>query len=87
VDLRRALEQGHASNARHAAHTLKSTSANLGAWQLSAQCAQLERLIRADQISQARESFALAELSYREAEVQLQALRRTLDAENVTTSP
>lgn len=58
-ELRHALNAGNAVAARQAAHTLKSTSANLGATQLAALCAQLEQQARNQQLRNADESWPL----------------------------
>ncbi|GEM_PF-326542 len=45
-DLQNALQQTDTSLLHHAAHTLKSSSANVGAMRLSEKCKELERLTR-----------------------------------------
>jgi HPt (histidine-containing phosphotransfer) domain-containing protein len=51
--LRDAASRGDAAGMQRVAHTLKSTSAMLGATALSAQCAELERLSRAGTVPDA----------------------------------
>lgn len=80
--LQRLLEQLHAARAaddraamRHAAHTLKSSSASIGAMQLSAWCAQVENQIRLDADADVRPGLAAMRSSLERA---LQAIRREL---------
>jgi CheY-like chemotaxis protein len=49
-----ALQRADAVALRHAAHTLKSSSANLGATELARRCAEIERLARNDRLVDAR---------------------------------
>jgi HPt (histidine-containing phosphotransfer) domain-containing protein len=53
--INRALHQGDAVLAARLAHTLKGTSANMGASQLSHRVAQMETAIHAQQLPKARE--------------------------------
>jgi PAS domain S-box-containing protein len=57
-----ALEGGDGAALRQAAHTLKSSSANLGATELARRCDEIERLARADRLVDARADWtALAD--------------------------
>jgi CheY-like chemotaxis protein/HPt (histidine-containing phosphotransfer) domain-containing protein len=62
--LRSAAEKGDAGAIRMAAHTIKSSSAMLGARALSACCAELERLSRAGEVRDLPERIAAIEASY-----------------------
>ena len=64
TDAERALEQGDADALRHAVHTLKSSSANLGATALSKQCAALELLARSRRVHAARRDWPAAKVEY-----------------------
>jgi HPt (histidine-containing phosphotransfer) domain-containing protein len=48
--LREASAAGDRAGVRHVAHTLKSSSASIGATQLALLCAELETMIRHDQL-------------------------------------
>jgi HPt (histidine-containing phosphotransfer) domain-containing protein len=54
ADAERALQADDANALRQASHTLKSSSANLGASELSARSAELESLARAGRVADAR---------------------------------
>jgi CheY-like chemotaxis protein len=73
-DARRA---GDAHGLRHVAHTLKSSSASIGAVKLSQLCADIESRIRTEKVEnlEARLDSMCAEM-----EIVLQALKRLLDA-------
>jgi CheY-like chemotaxis protein len=73
-DARRA---GDHSGVRHVAHTLKSSSASIGAIKLSQLCAEIETKIRTNQPENLDE---LIEAMAAEVEIVLQALQRLLDA-------
>ena len=62
---------------RHVAHTLKSSSASIGAIKLSQLCAEIETRIRTDRLENLDE---LVGAMTTEAEIVLQALKRLLDA-------
>ncbi len=62
--LEQSLDNNDLVGAGRAAHTLKSSGANLGAKALSAICRQLERECAADDAASARESFAKLENVY-----------------------
>jgi PAS domain S-box-containing protein len=68
-----ALADNDASALRQAVHTLKSSSANLGATDLASRCAELETLARNGEIAQARQQWAEGR---REYERVVRALRR-----------
>ena len=48
--VRTASAAGDLAGVRHVAHTLKSSSASIGAMQLAQMCAELETMIRLDQV-------------------------------------
>ncbi|HEX6707114.1 MAG TPA: response regulator [Albitalea sp.] len=73
-DARRA--QDHAG-IRHVAHTLKSSSASIGAVKLSQLCAEIETKIRTDKVENIDERV---DAMCVEVEIVLQALKRLLDA-------
>lgn len=54
-DVRKAAESGDAVVLRRVAHTLKSTSATVGASALSAVCLKIEHLARDQRLNEARE--------------------------------
>jgi HPt (histidine-containing phosphotransfer) domain-containing protein len=72
---RQALAQGDLEAVRHVAHTLKSSSASVGALQLSRCCAEIESLLRAQQSGDLGERLATLD---GEAERVLQAVRALL---------
>ncbi len=55
ADVRKAAEAGEAVVMRRVAHTLKSTSATVGASALSAVCLKIEHLARDQRLNEARE--------------------------------
>ncbi len=61
---------------RHVAHTLKSSSASIGAIKLSQLCAEIESKIRTDRLENLEE---LNDAMSAEVEIVLQALKRLLD--------
>jgi CheY-like chemotaxis protein len=73
-DSRRA---GDNTGVRHVAHTLKSSSASIGAIKLSQLCAEIEIKIRTDKLENLDE---LSDAMCAEVEIVLQALKRLLDA-------
>jgi PAS domain S-box-containing protein len=85
ADAERALAEGDAAALRQAAHTLKSSSAGLGATEFAARCADLEALARSGELEPARVQWPAAVAEYGRV---LRALRRlvaatpTLPAEN-----
>jgi len=75
-DLRRAWEAGDLEAVRHVAHTLKSSSASIGAIKLSGFCADIESMIRLEN----RDGLpGRVEAMDRETAVVLQALRHLID--------
>jgi HPt (histidine-containing phosphotransfer) domain-containing protein len=62
-----ALRSGDAGALQHAAHTLKSSSANLGAVELSRRFAELERYARSDDLQSARDEWNGTRLEYERA--------------------
>jgi HPt (histidine-containing phosphotransfer) domain-containing protein len=58
-------------------HTLKSSSASLGAQSLAASCAEIETLARAGAIGEIGAHMAELEATYHQAEQALQELRVT----------
>jgi signal transduction histidine kinase/DNA-binding response OmpR family regulator/HPt (histidine-containing phosphotransfer) domain-containing protein/HAMP domain-containing protein len=62
--LRQAIAIGGASEIRSVAHSLKSSSANLGAAKLAAMCAELESLARAGAVEGCATILALLEAEY-----------------------
>ena len=72
--LRDASDRGDAEGLRQAAHSLKSSSANLGATRLARICEEVEALARSEETSKARPLVARIENEY-------PAVRSTLEAE------
>ncbi|MCX8004739.1 MAG: response regulator, partial [Burkholderiaceae bacterium] len=70
----RALGDGDAAALRQALHTLKSSSANLGATELARQCAALEARARAGDLAAARTQWTAAQAEFRRVERALRAL-------------
>jgi signal transduction histidine kinase/DNA-binding response OmpR family regulator len=64
ADLREAVSQGGAEGLQRAAHTLKSSSASLGAMGLSTLCQELEGMGRAGTLEGAAEKVAQVEAEY-----------------------
>jgi signal transduction histidine kinase/DNA-binding response OmpR family regulator len=73
-DAERALEAGDPEALRHAVHTLKSSSANLGATTLSKHFAALELHARARHVHAARRDWPVARSEYERAVQALQAI-------------
>jgi DNA-binding response OmpR family regulator len=73
-DAERALDAGDADALRHAVHTLKSSSANLGATTLSKHFATLELHARARHVHAARRDWPAARSEYERAVQALQAI-------------
>jgi PAS domain S-box-containing protein len=67
-----ALKSGDAASLQHAAHTLKSSSANLGAIELSRRFSALERHARGGALDAAREEWGATQLEYERAVGSLQ---------------
>jgi PAS domain S-box-containing protein len=74
ADAERALEQDDAGALRHAVHTLKSSSANLGATELARLCAETEQLARAGNVADARCVWPQARDEFKRALAALQDL-------------
>ena len=75
-ELRSAWQAGDLQGVRHVAHTLKSSSASIGAIKLSSLCAEIESMIRLE----SRDGLAArVESMDRETVVVLQALRHLTD--------
>ncbi len=77
ADTERALDKDDAPALRQAVHTLKSSSANLGAAQLARRCAELEALARAGRVAAARQDWPAALDEYRRVVRALQAMVRS----------
>ena len=73
-DARRASDM---AGIRHVAHTLKSSSASIGAMKLSQLCADIEAKIRTDRLDNIEQRV---DAMCVEVEIVLQALKRLLDA-------
>jgi CheY-like chemotaxis protein len=74
ADAHRALEQGQAAELSRAAHTLKSTSASMGAMALSTVARELEFLTKDGTLDGAAELLAHAEAAYAQASAEMEAL-------------
>jgi CheY-like chemotaxis protein len=72
--LQSAQAVGDADALRRAAHSLKSTSASVGAVRLAAACKELETLAKAGELAQAATRIARIEAEYAAAEAALHAL-------------
>ena len=70
-----ALENNQADDLRIAAHTLKSTSANFGAWKVSAACQELETLAKNAQMDGAPSLLAEIRKEQDKAAIALKAMR------------
>ncbi len=73
AQLRTAVAGGDAAAARRAAHSLKSTSASLGALGLAAQCREIEGAATAGDLSGLDERVERAAATYAEVEAALGA--------------
>jgi HPt (histidine-containing phosphotransfer) domain-containing protein len=62
------------SGIRHVAHTLKSSSASIGAMTLSRMCAELEAMARADQIEGAAERIEALQVELETVRVALKKI-------------
>jgi HPt (histidine-containing phosphotransfer) domain-containing protein len=74
-DMHAAVEAGDADALKLAAHTLKSSSANVGAHLLSARCREIERLARAADVNAAVELVAGTDAEFEQAHAALSAER------------
>jgi HPt (histidine-containing phosphotransfer) domain-containing protein len=75
--LRESQRNGDHTGVRHVAHTLKSSSASIGAIKLSQLCAEIETKIRTDKLENID---SRVDAMCGEVEIVLQALKRLLDA-------
>jgi len=73
-DAERALAADDASALRHAAHTLKSSSASLGAGHLARRCGEVENHARSGQMSAARADWGALAAEYERAAHALQEI-------------
>ncbi len=73
AELRAALAAGDAPAARRAAHTLKSTSASMGALGLAAQCREIEAAAAAGNLAGLDERVERVALTYHGVEAALRA--------------
>jgi signal transduction histidine kinase/DNA-binding response OmpR family regulator/HPt (histidine-containing phosphotransfer) domain-containing protein len=76
ADAQRSWEQGHPTDLRRAAHTLKSSSATFGAMALSALARELEYKARDGALEQVLELLARIESAYLQAKAALEGLRK-----------
>jgi PAS domain S-box-containing protein len=75
ADMRQAVAQGDASLLTRAAHTLKPSSASLGAIPLATLCEELEAMGRAGALESAAEKLAQVEAEYRRVKTALEAIQ------------
>jgi CheY-like chemotaxis protein/HPt (histidine-containing phosphotransfer) domain-containing protein len=78
ADLHQALAHRSVDELQRAAHTLKSSSASLGAQQLAACCGALERLARERQLDEAAAHLDQIEAAYAQVEQILRELRAAI---------
>ena len=78
--LQQALSAGDAEELRQAAHTLKSSSANLGGQRLAARCRELETLGRDGRLPEAAAKFAEVEDEFAGFVVALEAVIRPAES-------
>jgi HPt (histidine-containing phosphotransfer) domain-containing protein len=71
-----AVAQGDATQLRHASHTLKSSSATLGAMTLSHLCKKLEVMSRAGNTEYAEDNLPQLEAEYKRVKAALQLERQ-----------
>jgi signal transduction histidine kinase/DNA-binding response OmpR family regulator len=72
--IRKAADEGDAATLHAQAHSLKSSSANVGAQRVSALCRELEEMGRESRLESARASVDVLEHEYAQAERALQAM-------------
>jgi HPt (histidine-containing phosphotransfer) domain-containing protein len=77
AELREAMDQGDSEKLERAAHTLKSSSANLGAMVLSGMCKELETMGRAGTVEGAAEKVTQVEAEYEKVKADLTGLVKT----------
>jgi HPt (histidine-containing phosphotransfer) domain-containing protein len=75
TDAEAALERGDAAALRQSVHTLKSSSANLGAAELVRRCAAIEHFARDDRLTDARADWTATRAEYERVKQSLLALR------------
>ncbi|HKV04997.1 MAG TPA: response regulator [Candidatus Acidoferrales bacterium] len=75
ADMRRALDAADAKALVHSAHSLKGSSANLGAVAVSQAALELERLARSEDLKNAEESFTVLQKEIARLFYELEALR------------
>jgi signal transduction histidine kinase/DNA-binding response OmpR family regulator len=80
TQLGQALTDGQTEVVQRAAHTLKSTSASLGARPLAACCNELEMLAREAPLNQGTDLLSQIEAAYTQAERTLQQIRADMSA-------
>lgn len=78
--MRAAVDQGDAAALVAPAHTLKGTSASMGANGLAGICAELEALARSGDVAGAEDKMAAAEREYGNVDTDLGAARAGLAA-------
>jgi CheY-like chemotaxis protein len=78
--LRTAVKQGNIKECGGAAHTLKSSAANIGALQLSEACREIEKLALSGRCENVAELLKSLEREYHKAKSQLEPLRANLNA-------
>jgi HPt (histidine-containing phosphotransfer) domain-containing protein len=76
LDLRQAMEQKQGDSLRRAAHTLKGSSASLGAMTLASLCQELEALGKSGTMAGVAARIAQAETEYETVRVALTAVRQ-----------
>ena len=80
ADAQGALARGDSSALRQATHTLKSSSANLGAIELARLAAEIERLARGERLVDARADWAAVVNEYERVQQALQGLQQPATA-------
>ncbi len=75
AEMRQALLDGDAAIVQRAAHTLKSSSASLGAQALASLCGALELLARDGQLDRAGEHLVQIEAAFAQVEAALQDIQ------------
>jgi HPt (histidine-containing phosphotransfer) domain-containing protein len=85
--IKQALDADDMFEVAKAAHTLKSSSANVGAAELSDRCKQLEASARRGSVGMVRELLSDVENAYTSVESALVAERGPQQAETSVTSP
>ena len=78
AEMHQAVERGDAAVLRRTAHSLKSTSTQFGAQDLSSLCRGLEEIGKAGTVAGAAERVVQAEKAYESVRAALEAMRREL---------